>query len=103
MDWRGTIEKFGWRVEEVGSEPFHPLALQAQQARLQGQSVARVSATTTTGGEYGSVKSSFTVSIDCVQNEAAIDMAGEAAFLKALELTNSGARVIGAPELLSTT
>lgn len=99
MDWRGTMERFGWRQEEVGAEPFHPLALQAQQARLAGQSVARISATVGTSQNYGDLKVSFTVSLDCIQTEPTINLASEAAFLKALELTNDAARMVGAQEI----
>jgi hypothetical protein len=95
VNWQGTLEKYGWKVEEVGAEPFHPLALQAQQARASGQSVARVSVTAGTAESYGERKVSFTVSLDCVQQEAAINMAGEVAFFKALELVNDAAGVLG--------
>lgn len=95
MNWQGTLEKYGWKTEEVGAEPFHPLALQAQQARASGQSVARVSVTAGTSENYGERKVSFTVSLDCVQQEAAINMAGEVAFFKALELVNDAAGVLG--------
>lgn len=99
MNWQGVLERYGWKTEEVGGEPFHPLALQAQQARAQGLSVARISVTTGTSEDYGNMKVSFTVSIDCVQQEAAMNMAGECIFLKAVELTNDGARTLGMTEL----
>jgi hypothetical protein len=99
VNWQGTLEKYGWKTEEVGGEPFHPLALQAQQARAAGASVARVSVTAGTAMNYGEVKVSFTVSLDCLQQEASINLAGEAAFLKAVELVNDGARMLGITEL----
>ena len=99
MNWQGVIERYGWKTEEVGGEPFHPLALQAMQARAQGQSVARMSVTVGTAEEYGNMKVSFTVSIDCIQQEVAMNMAGECIFLKAVELTNDGARTLGMTEL----
>lgn len=100
MNWSGTLEKYGWKAEEVGNEPFHPLALQAQQARVNGQSVARVSTTVGTAEDYGNMKVSFTVSVDCVQQEATMNLAGESIFLKALELVNDGARFLGMSELV---
>jgi hypothetical protein len=99
MDWTGTLTKYGWSTEVAGAEPFHPLSWQAQQARAAGESVARISSTVGTAVQYGEVKCSFTVSIECVQSEATINLAGEAAFLKALELTNDGARFLGIDEL----
>jgi hypothetical protein len=100
MNWAGTLEKYGWRADEVGNEPFHPLALQAQQARANGQSVARISTTVGTSEGYGDIKVSFTVSVDCVQAEATMNLAGEAAFLKAVELVNDSARFLGMTELV---
>jgi hypothetical protein len=99
MDWSGTLEKYGWKMEQVGSEPFHPLALQAQQARAQGGAISRITANVGTSHDFGNVRVSFNVSIECVQSEATMNLAGESAFLKALELTNDGARFLGIPEL----
>jgi hypothetical protein len=101
VNWQGTLEKYGWRTEQVGAEPFHPLALQAQQARAAGASVARISATLGTAENFGSVKASFTVTIECPQTEPAIDLAGEAAFLKAIQLVNDGADFLGITKLPS--
>jgi hypothetical protein len=58
-----------------------------------------MSCTVGTSEDYGSVKVTFTVSIDCVQNEPSMNLAGEAIFLKAAELVNDGARVLGISEL----
>jgi hypothetical protein len=99
VDWSGTLTKYGWDSSVVGAEPFHPLGLQAQLARAAGQSVSRVTATVGTSQSYGDVKVSFTVSVECVQQEGAINLAGEVAFLKALELTNDAARFLGIQEL----
>lgn len=99
MDWTGTLEKYGWKNETVGNEPFHPLALQVQHARAEGLAVARVSANVGTSHDFGNVKVGFIVTIECVQTDATINLAGESAFLKALELTNDGARFLGIPEL----
>jgi len=99
MDWAGTLERYGWAVSTVGSEPFTPLGAQAGAARARGESIARISATVGSSTDYGGVKVSFTVSVDAVQTEAAMNLAGEAAFKKAVELVNDGARVLGAPEV----
>jgi hypothetical protein len=63
------------------------------------KSVARLSVTVGSASAYGETKVSFTVSIDALQTEAAINLAGEAAFRKAVELVNDGARVLGLPEV----
>ena len=65
-----------------------------------GESVARISTTVGTSEDYGNMKVSFTVSIDCVQNEASMNLAGESVFLKGLELVNDGARFLGMTELV---
>jgi hypothetical protein len=100
MNWAGTLEKYGWRAEEVGNEPFHPLAMQAQQARATGESVARISTTVGTSEDYGNMKVSFTVSIDCLQSEATMNLAGECAFLKGIELVNQAAEFLGMSQLV---
>lgn len=99
MNWHRIIQKYGWKVEEVGADPFHPLDLQAQQARATGQSTARISMNVGTSVDYGNLKVSCMVNIECVQTDAAISMAGECAFMKGLELVNDGARYLGIQEL----
>lgn len=95
MNWERVLRKYGWNTEEVGNDPFHPLDLQAQQARVNQQSVARVSMTAGTAADYGSVKVTCSVSVDCPQTDASISLAGEAAFMKCLELVNDGAEFLG--------
>lgn len=46
------------------------------------------------GIDYGAMKVSATVSLNCDQNEPTIDKAGELAFFKALELVRDGWRVL---------
>lgn len=99
MEWSGYMQRHGWSEQVVGSEPFHPLSLLAKQHRDQGLSVATIACNLGTSGEFGACRAGFTVTIECPQTEGHMNMAGEAAFLKARELTNDAARSIGAPLL----
>lgn len=99
MNWTRIIEKYGWKETEVGSDPFHPLAVQARQAHANGQPVARVNMNVGTSHDFGNVKVGASVTIDCLQNDATISMAGECAFMKSLELVNEGAAYLGIPPL----
>ncbi len=99
MNWHGLLEKNGWKTEEVGNEPFHPLSSAAQLERQAGRATSKVTCSVGTSADYGGLKVSFTVSVECPQTDFHISMAGEAAFLKATELTNQGASFIGAPLL----
>lgn len=101
MDWTGIFERNGLQSPSAGSEPFHPLAQLAASHKQAGYPTARVASTVGTSAEYGGVKVSFTVSVDCPQDEAHIKLAGEAVFLKAVELVNDGASFLGAPPLRS--
>lgn len=51
---------------------------------------ARVSMNVGFSSEYGAMKVSSSVSLECDQNEKMLNRAGELAFLKAEELTNDG-------------
>lgn len=99
MDWSVVMQRYGWTTDQVGSEPFTPLAAQVAQARAQGQGVAKVTVSAGTAHDYGAVKVSVTVSVECPQNEGSINLAGEAAFWKAAELVNDAASFVGAPTL----
>lgn len=84
------------REEGVSYDPFYMLA---QQAHQDGGGIARVSFTVGTAREYGEIKCSATVTIECPQDEKHIDTAGEAAYRKALELTNAAASQLEIPQL----
>lgn len=99
MNWTGVLEKYGWKQEVVGNEPFTPLAAACGALRSRNEPVARVSATVGTASDYGGVKVSFTVAIDTIQSESAINLAGEAVFLKAVELVNDSTSLLGIPPL----
>ena len=83
MKWEQVLEKMGQikHNEGVETDPFQ---------RMAGTEGARVSSTVGRSLEYGEIKCSATVSLDCPQSEAYIDLAGEVAFRKALELANDG-------------
>jgi hypothetical protein len=99
MDWSVTLERYGWKSDQVGSEPFSPLSAQVAQARAAGYATSKVSVTAGTSHDYGSLKVSVTVTVECPQTEAAINLAGEASFWKAVELVNDAASFIEAPPL----
>lgn len=56
---------------------------------------ARVSISVGEALDYGALKVSATVSLDCDQNEPTINKAGELAFYKALELMKDGFSIYG--------
>lgn len=85
MKVQGTLQKDGQVVDSTTwyeQDPFWQLLSQSQ-----GQA-AKVSASVGRSVEYGDVKASFVITIDCPQNTPAIDRAAELAFKKALEFTN---------------
>ena len=99
MNWSGVMEKYGWKADVVGREPFTPLAAVSQAARAKGQSVARVGVTVGTSAEFGACKASFTVTVDCPQDEQSINLAAESVFIKATELVNDAASHLGLGDL----
>ena len=99
MDWSGMMKKYGWEVDVVGREPFSPLAAGAAAAKAKGAAVARVGVTVGTSSEYGACRASFTVTVDCPQDEANINLAAEAVFVKASELVNDAASHLELPTL----
>ncbi len=97
MDWSTTMSNHGFT--NAGSEPFAPLENLVLQARAEGKPVSRVSITVGASEEYGALKVSATVSLECPQHEACINLAGETAFQKARELVNDVASHIGVQPL----
>ena len=98
-NWSGMMERAGWATEQVGSEPFTPLSGLVAGCRQRGEAVAKVTTTVGTAQDFGVLKVSFTVSVECPQTEAAINLAGEAAYRKAVELVNDAAEHVGLPGL----
>jgi len=95
-EWHQAMVRHGFIVEESGAfDPFYGLALQAAATKTE----ARVSVGLRSAKEYGTVYCTANVTITCPQTEQYIDLAGELAFRKALELTNDGATHIEAPTL----
>jgi hypothetical protein len=88
MNWRRVLQQQGWQVADNGTDvdPFSLMAAQDSQTK------ARLSVGVK-AGDYGEVF--VNVSIECPQSEAYINLAGECAFRKAVELANDGARMIG--------
>jgi hypothetical protein len=88
IEQQGQIASTTWYEQD----PFWQLINQSQ-----GQA-AKISVNVGRSVEYGAVKASFVVSIDCPQNTPAMDKAAELAFKKALEYTNDAMTHL-APEL----
>ena len=88
----------GYQVEDTGVE-YDPFATLAAQAQAAGQSTASVSYNVGTSMEFGAVKVGVNITLHCPQTEKALDMAGELAFRKGVELTNDGASHLGMPAL----
>jgi hypothetical protein len=99
MQWERVMTKFGWSQTTHGAEPFTPLARLAEAARAEQRPISRVSMTVGTSAEFGSIKCSCTITVECPQDEGAISLAGEVVFMKALELVNDSANYLGIPTL----
>lgn len=99
MKWDGVYSRYGWTETVHGSDPFNTLAIQARAKRAEREAVAHVTANAGISMEYGAVKVSFSVQLECPQDEGSIHMAGELCFRKAAELTNSAAALVGLPQL----
>lgn len=63
---------------------------QVQACRQQNLPVAHIGTSVGRSIEYGEVKCSFTVSVECPQTKEFMDQAAELVFKKALEYTNDG-------------
>jgi hypothetical protein len=87
MKWRRVFEKGGyaWSDEGIDPDPFHQLAHEADP-----ENSASVSMTVGKAIEYAEVKCSANIRLNCPQSERHINMAGEVAFFKALELVDDG-------------
>jgi hypothetical protein len=81
-------------TEGVEVDPFYHLKSVVTVEGSEGIPNASVSVTTGRAIEYGEVKCSTTVRIVCPQEEKWIDLAGELAFTKSLELTNDGMSIM---------
>lgn len=97
MDWSTSMSNHGFTHH--GSEPFKPLEELVMHNRAQGMPIARVSLTVGASEDYGAVKVSATVSLECPQQESCINLAGEVAFKKARELVNDMASHVGVTPL----
>lgn len=85
MKWQKIIERLqtAQTVEGLSQDPFHYLgAVPGPKARIT-YGVSR-------SIEYGAIKCSVTVAIDCPQNEEHMNIAAEIAYDKAVELVNDG-------------
>ncbi len=98
MKWERLLQRYGIQEEQTG-QAVDPFFLLVQQAKAAGIPTAGVTVQTTCGSDFGQVKVVVSVHLNCVQHEGSLNMAGELAFRKALELTNDGARILGIPQL----
>jgi hypothetical protein len=94
MNWEGVIKNHSsvqsvYGAAELLRDPLQTVGLESKFYREHnGIPAARVSSTVQRAVDYGNIKVSFTVTIECPQNEGFIDMAGHVAFEKAKELTD---------------
>jgi hypothetical protein len=63
---------------------------EVQTCKAQGLPTARIGTTVGRSVEFGEVKCSFTVTIECPQNKECMDEAAQLVFIKALEYANDG-------------
>lgn len=89
MNWEIVLRKMQEIQSKEGAEQ-DPLSSLAIRAQARGLPVARVSYTVRRAVEYSEVAVSATVTIDCPQTEAYMDLAAEIVFTKALEYANDG-------------
>lgn len=97
--WKAVIDRQPQaEIEEILfiNDPFLALATDAEKYDVRAM---RISATASTSTDYGQQKLTVTVSGPCAPREAAINMAGEVALLKSIELVNNAARALGLPTL----
>jgi hypothetical protein len=99
MKWQLFLERHGVQGLQQGVD-YDPFALLAQQAQAPA---ANVHVSVGSNLEYGAVKCTVSVTLSCPQNEKCIEMAGELAFRKAVELHNSGAEAMDIPLLPTVT
>jgi len=84
MEQQGSVVEHD---EGIQQDPFWRIRVQDPS---RPDSEARVSMALGRSLQYGELKCSASVSIGCPQQEAHINLAGELAFTKALELVNDG-------------
>lgn len=89
MKWQVVLEKMNEIETREGSE-LDPISLLAIKAASRGQGTARINMTAKYSLQYGEAACSASVSIDCPQSEAYMDLAAEVAFTKAQEYANDG-------------
>lgn len=89
MKWQVVIEKMNEIETREGSE-LDPISLLAAKAASRGQGTARINMLAKYSLPYGEASCSASVSIDCPQIEAYMDLAAEVAFIKAQEYVNDG-------------
>ena len=90
MNWDLVMEKSGRKpVNKHGAtDKFRSLRVRANDPP------ARVAITVGQAQDYGAMKVSATVSLECDQDEGMINKAGEIAFFKAVELLGDGWKLL---------
>lgn len=83
MNWQGVVQRLGQvqTVESLARDPFYYFAASPGPK-------AKISSTVGRSLSYGDVKVSFTVTIECPQNEHHMNIAAEIAGDKAAELVD---------------
>jgi hypothetical protein len=88
--WKLSIENGDIIAEKEGDMPHPPDPfIQMQQAARQAEVTARVSNTLQRSSAYGEIKVSFTISVDCPQDQEWIRYATENTFKAAVRYVNN--------------
>jgi hypothetical protein len=91
MNWKRVLERNGVVNVDEGVDPFDLLAAAAAksvQTEVQVELARTVELQTDQGKEW--VKCGMTLNVICPQKESLLNTTAEVAFLKAMELMNSG-------------
>lgn len=89
MEWSRIFEKYGQVWNDSGSEP-DPFSHLSRGSTVPPESQVEMQVSRSADLGNGWVKCQATVRVTCPQDEKSINMAGEVAFLKALEGVNDG-------------
>lgn len=102
MKWQRITQRLGELNTEQGSDedPFQHLLHPVESNNVEVRATMGRSEHVTMGaGHEGWLKCDVSVVVRCPQKEALIDIAGELAAKKALELTNDGMSLFGLPRI----
>jgi hypothetical protein len=98
VHWHYTITQDGNVIQDQEGympDPFGYLVQQVENTtQFTGTDPAKISCTVQQSLQYGELKCSFTITISCPQNQAAMDFAAQHAFIQATHYVNNGMRFL---------